>query len=105
MTEEELVKIIDEAFRNFKGVSTELEMAIGALMIGRHIGWKPMLLIHDKKSLRKYEKILGVEFRQVLPEVGEHAEKSLAWQAVQKVTNFWKAVSGNIPNIRSNKIT
>jgi hypothetical protein len=104
MTDSELVALLDEAFKNFKGISTEIEMAMGALIIGRHIGWKPLLLIHDKKSLRKYEKILGIEFRAVLPEVGEQAEKSLGWQAVQKVSNFWKAVSGNIPNIRSNKI-
>jgi hypothetical protein len=51
--------------------------------------------------LRKYEKILGISFRDELPEVGKMADKSVAWTAVQKVSNFWKAVKGEISGIRT----
>ena len=82
-----------------------LEAAIGAYVVGLKIGWKPLLLVHDKKTLSKYEKILGINFRDELPEVGELANKSIAWNAAQRVSNYWKAVKGEIPGIRSPDMT
>jgi hypothetical protein len=105
MKDRELIATLDKACKDFSGIGTELESAIGALVLGRHLGWKPLLLMHDKKTLKKYEKILGVDFREVLPEQGKLAQKSIAWTAVQKVSNFWKAVSGHIPNIRTNQLS
>ena len=58
------------------------------------LAWKVMYLVHDRKTLGKYEKLLGIDFRKELDEVGPWAEKSRAWAAVQKVSNFWKAVRG-----------
>lgn len=104
MTEKELIELIDERTKEFAGQLNEIENAIGMLMIGRLFGWKPLLLIHDKSTIKKYEKILDLNIREVLPEVGEYANKSIAWKAVQKVTNFWKAVKGEVPGIRSNQI-
>ena len=104
MTEKQLVKLIDERTKEFAGQLNELENAIGMLMIGRLFGWKPLMLIHDKSTIKKYEKILDINIREALPEVGEYANKSLAWKAVSKVANFWKAVKGEIPGIRTNQI-
>ena len=56
---------------------------------------------HHRKTLAKYEKLLGIDFRKELDEVGPWAEKSRAWAAVQKLSNFWKAVRGEIPDIKS----
>ncbi len=103
MQTKEYIQITDKAFKDFSGDFGELEAAIGAFMVARHLGWKPLLLIHDKKTLRKYEKILGVSFREIFPEVGPLAHKSRAWVLVQKVSNFWKAVSGDISGVRSPK--
>ncbi len=60
-----------------------------------------MVLVHDKKTIRKYEQILGISVRERFPEVGPWAHKSIAWNLVQKVSNFWKAVSGDISGIRT----
>ena len=95
----------DNAIKDFRGQLPTLEAAIGAYIVGQKIGWKPLLLIHDKKTITKYEKILGINFRDDLPDVGEHANKSLAWKAAQKVSNYWKAVKGEIPGIRTPDIT
>ncbi len=105
MQPKEYIQVIDKAFKDFSGDMSQLETAIGVLMIGRHLGWKPLLLIHDKKTLRRYEKILGVSFREIFPEVGPFAHKSIAWRLSQKVSNFWKAVSGDIPGIRNSTLT
>ena len=94
-------KIFDKAIKDYKGNVQILETAIGALIVGQQVGWKVLLLIHDKKTIRKYEKALGINFRDHMGETGPLSNKSIAWCAVQKVSNFWKAVSGEIPNIRS----
>ena len=103
-TNQELAKIAEQAAIKFKGNANELESAIGLLFVGQQYGWKVMLLVHDKKTIRKYEKILDVSIREIMPDVGPKADKSLAWNAVQKVSNFWKAVKGEITGIRSPQI-
>ena len=105
MTEKDLVHIIDQATTRFKGDMPVLESAIGMLMIGRLFGWKVMYLIHSRSTIKEYEKILGVNIRDVMPDVGRCAKKSVAWTLLQGVTNFWKAVKGEIPNIRTPEIT
>ena len=93
--------MFDKAIKDFQGDMTTLESAIGAYAVGQKIGWKPLLLIHDKKTIAKYEKILGLSFREEMEPVGVWANKSKAWRAVQKITNYWKAVKGEITGIRS----
>lgn len=102
---DELVAHLDKITIEFKGTINELESAIGFLMIGRHFGWKPLILIHDKSTVKKYEKILQLNFRDELEPVGEYAEKCNAYRAVQKVTSFWKAVKGEIPGIKTSQIS
>lgn len=101
MTHKEELEMIESAIKNFRGQLPTLEGAIGAYLVGKEIGWKVVYLVHEKRTLRKYEEILGINFREVLPEEGRWAHKSMAWKAVQKVSNFWKAVKGEIPGIRS----
>jgi len=102
MNQKQAIQTADSAVQAFtKGNFGQLESALGALLVGRHFGWKPLYLIHDKKTLRRYEEILGVEFREVLAEVGPLAERSLAFRLAKKAGNFWKAVKGEIPGIRT----
>ena len=101
ITPKQIIDTSLEAVDRFKGNVTELEAAIGTLVVGKRVGWKVLYLIHDKKTLRKYEQYLGLTFREVLPEVGPKAEKSVAWVALEGITNFWKAVKGEIAGIRT----
>jgi len=105
MTKHRSIVQFDNAIKEFHGDMTILESSIGAYVVGLKIGWRPLLLIHDKKTLSKYEKILGINFREELPEVGDWANKSKAWVAVQKITNYWKAVKGEITGIRTPEMT
>lgn len=104
MTEKQLVEIIDKAIKNFHGNTQRLSNAIGYLMLGRKFGWRVMLLMHDRKSIKDYEKILGIDSRIIFPEYGPLKNKSMAYRALQKVTNFWKAVKGEIAGVRSTEI-
>jgi len=96
----ELVDLIDKSIMKFHGNSEELENAIGALMVGRKTGWRVLFLIHSPKSIKKYEAILGVEFRDIMPKDGPKAKDSVAWKIAETVTNFWKLVKGEVPGIK-----
>ena len=97
----EVVELLDKAIMKYHGSAEELENAIGAFMVGRKTGWRPLFLIHSPRSIRKYEAILGVDFREVMPEVGPKAKQSVAWKIAQSVSNFWKLVKGEIPNVKT----
>lgn len=97
LTSAALVEIADRAAVRFKGQFTELESAIGMLFIGRLFGWKVLYLVHSKATIRKYESILGESVRELFPEVGEYASKSVGFRLSQKFTSFWKLVNGSEP--------
>lgn len=94
----ELYDIERNAFAKFTGIFDELEAAIGLLHIGDQVGWKPLVLIHNKRTIRKYEDILGINIREFFPEEGPSAERSMGYTIAKKIGNFWKAVSGELKN-------
>lgn len=101
----ELVDILDSAIKNYSGSAIELEAAIGMFVAGRRYGWKVLYLVHSKRTIKKYEKILGIEdIRDHLPETSDRTHKSVAWNLVQKVDNFWKAVKGELKGIKTPEI-
>ncbi len=105
MTNQELIEIIDRATDAFHGDLDELERAIGMLMLGRHYGWRVLMLMHSQATIRKYLKILGIEnLRDVVPEVGVLAGRSRAWRLVEGTSNFWRVVRGQVANVRSGKV-
>lgn len=87
--------LMDEVIRHFSGQLDELEGALGMYVLGRHVGWKVLYLIHSKKTIAKYENILGIKVRDEFEPETVDSDRSLAYLAVQKITNFWKAVSGD----------
>jgi hypothetical protein len=91
------VRLVDEAIKRFQGNFDELESAVGMYFLGRLVGWKVLVLIHNKRTIKKYEQILGISIREEFPEEGPFVEKSLGYEIVQKVNNFWKAVAGEVP--------
>lgn len=91
-----LVGRLDEIIVRFQGNFNELESAIGMYMTGRLVGWKVLLLIHNKRTIRKYEEILGIDVRTEFPERGDFADKSVALNLVDGLGSFWKAVSGEL---------
>lgn len=99
MTPEQIAKhheICRDAIARYRGSLDELESAIGMLTLGPHLGWKVLALVHSKKTLRKYEEILGISVREMFPEEGPSVERSLGYAIVRKLGNFWKVVSGDI---------
>lgn len=110
MTDEQLrdlKKTIDKATAAFKGDITQLEAAIGLAFICEHMGWKPMMLVHDARTIKKYEDFMRLgnkdfSYRddKLAPEIGPKARKLVAWDLVQKGRDFWRSVRGQEAGVR-----
>lgn len=86
---------LDTVIRERRGIQLdELESALGMYLIGFHFGWKVLYVIHSKRTIRKYEEILGISVREVFDEIGPDADRTNAFKFIQGVSNFWKLVSG-----------
>jgi hypothetical protein len=92
-----LDQIERQAILSFKGPFDELERAIGALRLAPHFGWKPLVVIHSKSTIAKFEAILGVKFSEVADPEGPSAQRSVGFDLVRKASNFWKAITGEEP--------
>lgn len=92
----ELDQIERKAIANFRGGLDELEAALGMLRIGDHFGWKVLVIIHNKRTIRKYEEILNIRIREFFPEEGPSADRSIGYSIAKKIGSFWKAVSGEV---------
>jgi len=91
----QLDEIEAHAIAEFEGQFDELEAALGMLRMGHHVGWKILYLVHSKRTIRKYEDILGgIKVRDIFPEFGPSSYRSRAYIIVQGWTNFWKGISG-----------
>ena len=92
------LKRLDEieqlAIAKFRGDLGELESSLGMLRLGHQYGWQVIHLIHSKATVRKYEEILGIKVREEFRDAGPSAMRSNGYRLVQKVSNFWKAASG-----------
>lgn len=94
--EAELIRIEREAIADFKGVLDDLEAALGVLRIGDYIGWKLLLIIHNKRTIRKYEEILNIKIKEFFPDEGSQTSRSNAYKIAKAIGSFWKIVSGDI---------
>lgn len=93
MTQQELNDYVDNLKITFKGDLTHLAAALGALELGKTYGWKVLRIIYSPISYRKYQKILGLEFKSVLKEETIYSKKSAGYNLSLKLGNFWDAVS------------
>ncbi len=100
LTDEEaqaLLKRVEDAAYKFKGPFDELESAVGMFFLGRLFGWRLIVLIHNKRTIRKYEDILGIDIRKEFDPEGPFIDKSVGMDIVNGLKSFWKAVSGEVP--------
>lgn len=92
----QLTTQVDAIALRFRGQFDQLESALGMLLLGRLFGWKVLALIHNKRTIRSYEQVLGISIRDEFPEEGPLAFKSLSFSTVKELGEFWKAVSGDL---------
>ena len=87
--------LLDRTIRQGGFQIDELESALGMYLVGFHFGWRVLYLVHSKRTIAKYEGILGIRINEVFPEYGPDADRTNALKVIQSVSNFWKLVSGD----------
>lgn len=88
-------KVMDAVIRQDRDFYIdELEAALGMYMLAHHFGWRVLYFVHSKKTIRKYEDLLGLKLSEHFEEYGPAAERTNAFKLIQTVSNFWKAISG-----------
>lgn len=97
-------KFIEARIKEFSGNANRLEKAIGMYYFGHQFGWRVLLLIHDKKTIRNYEKILDIDIREEFPERGPRSHKSVGLKLADNIGNFWKVVRGGVKGGRTPEI-
>jgi hypothetical protein len=102
MTDEEMLRIMDQACQEYEGHCSVLESALGALVLGREIGWQALRLMHSGRTYRRYEGILGVRFRDVLEERTKQSDRMMGIRMADKLGKFWQVVTaGQVPARRA----
>lgn len=92
----EVMQIVNTAINRYSGNSDELEKALGMLMLGDYVGWKVLVVLHNKRTIRKYEEILGINIREFFIEEGPIAGRSIGYELAVRLGSFWKVVSGDV---------
>lgn len=84
----------EKSVRQFEGNSEVLENAWGALLVGTQVGWRVSYIIHNQATIKKYEEVTGLRFRDLCEPETELSKKSLGYKVARKLSSIWKAIRG-----------
>jgi hypothetical protein len=96
MSDGEACRLVEKAWIDFEGDCAVFMSAVGALMLGRAVGWQGVRVCMSAATYRKYEGILGVRFRDVLPERCHDSPSVRGIRIVDGFGKFWQALSGGL---------
>jgi hypothetical protein len=103
LVNEELARHLVERTIMFEGNIDVLEGAIGAFFMGQMFGWRVLMLIHSPKTFKRYQEVLGLDFKgklpwnpdeDVMPQDGAFARKSNAYEVFLRLGDLWKIIKG-----------
>lgn len=87
-----------ERIRTFKGLGTTLESAVGAYVLGNVYGWRAVFMMHNQKTVARYNKILGFRIQDVCPEYTKFSDRFFAIRAARKASSFWAVAKSGFSN-------
>jgi hypothetical protein len=91
--DDETREIISKAIYNFEGQLEVLESAVGALILGKCLGWQGIRVLHSTQTMKKYETFLGVKFREVLKDRTVFSRRVSGVRLADGFDKFWKALA------------
>lgn len=62
-------------------------------MLGRVYGWRVIRIITSSKIYTRHQRILSLDFKQVLPEETDLSKKSIGYSIAKKLDKFWDVVN------------
>ena len=93
---EDDVVLICEAWEKFEGDLPPFESAVGALIFGRLAGFDALRVVHSWRTLRKYEDILGITFKDRLLDRTPDSRRVNGIRYADKFNQFWKAIAAGV---------
>lgn len=93
INDEELIKRIEDVSASFVGQLDDLQAAVGMLAVGRLYGWRVTRLISSRRHWTLACRLFG-DLKEILPERGILAHKSVGLAIVDKAGDYWDVVSG-----------
>jgi len=87
----------EKSVKEFRGNAEVLENAWGAMLVATQMGWKVAFIMHNQSTIKKYEKITGLKFRDVCQEETDMSGKSKGYALAKKLSSIWKAIRGEEP--------
>ena len=94
MTDEEAAAHLNKVAQEFRGDFTELSSAIGAFWLGKVYGWRVLRIVTSSRIYTRHQRILGLDFKKVLPRETPYSKKSIGYSIVITVGKFWEVVKG-----------
>ena len=92
-----LEEAIQKLSKEYVGDLGVLESAVGAVLIAQLYGWKVLRMCHGSNAYAKYERMLGIKFKDECPETTDLSRKSLGLRSAEAIGNFWLVVQGKKP--------
>lgn len=94
MTDSELTNHFETLISSFSGDIPELIQAIGAYHVGKIYGYRVLRIIISSRIHTRHEKILGIKFKDYLPESTPFSHRSVGYYLAVKLDKFWDIVHG-----------
>jgi hypothetical protein len=89
---------ICQAWHDYRGDATVFESAAGSLLLGRFVGLDAIRIIHSATTIRKYEAILGKDFkyREQLQKRTKDTDRLNGIRYARQFDAFWRALAAGV---------
>lgn len=91
ISDEELLKQIEQVTKEFSGQLDYLYEAIGMITTGRLLGWRVMRLVSSGRCWTLATKLFG-DPKLLMPERGKYYEKSVGMKIIDTTGEYWEYV-------------
>lgn len=92
----QVAQLLEGTLTTYHGEMELLEKAAGMLVLGDYLGWRVLVLVHSKSTLRRYEQVLGIRVREFFPEEGPLASHSAGYSRALELHKYWPVANGDI---------
>ena len=89
----ELAQAIDKVCSEYHGQLDDLYQSIGLLVAGQLFGWRVMRLVSHRSIWRLATTLFG-DLKQLMPERGIFAHRSIGLQMADQLDEYWKIIQG-----------
>ena len=93
ISEQEIIKKVELHSKNYCGQLDHLYQAVGLIVVGRLFGWRVMRLTSSRRCWDLAKELFG-DPKELLPERGLYAYRSLGLKLADEFGHYWDVVTG-----------